>query len=496
MAEEKRWITVKGTAVPIDEKGILQGKVGKKIEKETEIFEKKQKIKNALQEIADGKEEVTLPKLRDDLEQYGGTNDITLIRGNKKEGIIHIIENGREHYLGDILDTVVEGKIVRRAEGNNSVILQQDNIQAVLRLERNGKQKTWLLTGWDITTNSKEEKQAYLSKKGLASDEQGKVCTRHLPTQTEPILCRFCLGADESLIKIINQIKKKSTNYSAADITKDTKKAGAIARGYRLPSKEGKEFHKETPPHLSQPAFDKNIPQQGEIVNIDIQIPEGKAMDRQNILMDSKSKRSIDRNGFMHVELCSITKESVDPYFGREIPKHKELGLVPDRIYYGWRKGEELEKAAKTFCGLPLMRDHHMDSSENPQREHRVGSVGTDCQWKAPYLAASLTVTDAEAIRKIENGERMELSAAYFFTPVLENGEWNGKPYDFVMTDIQGNHVALVEEGRAGSDVCVADSNKSVQDVLKPRRGSAAKTALFASDSTSLAGRKGVRHDE
>lgn len=113
-------------------------------------------------------------------------------------------------------------------------------------------------------------------------------------------------------------------------------------------------------------SFDKNIPQQGEIVNIDIQILEGKAMDRQNILMDSKSKRSIDRNGFMHVELCSITKESVDPYFGREIPKHKELGLVPDRIYYGWRKGEELEKAAKTFCGLPLMRDHHMDSSENP----------------------------------------------------------------------------------------------------------------------------------
>lgn len=272
-------------------------------------------------------------------------------------------------------------------------------------------------------------------------------------------------------IKVDVGSRKDSSNeneayhYKATDITEDTKKAGAIARGYRLPSFEGKEFHKETPPHLSQPAFDKNIPQQGEIVNIDIQILEGKAMDRQNILMDSKSKRSIDRNGFMHVELCSITKESVDPYFGREIPKYEELGLVPDRIYYGWRKGEELEKAAKTFCGLPLMRDHHMDSSENPQREHRVGSVGTDCQWKAPYLAASLTVTDAEAIRKIENGERMELSAAYFFTPVLENGEWNGKPYDFVMTDIQGNHVALVEEGRAGSDVCVADTAENIKNL-------------------------------
>lgn len=188
-------------------------------------------------------------------------------------------------------------------------------------------------------------------------------------------------------------------------------------------------------------------------------------MGRQKIIMDSQSKRTIDRNGFMHVELCNITKESVDPYFGREIPKHRELGLDPETIYYGWRKGEELEKAARTFCGLPLMREHHFDSSEAPQREHRVGSVGTDCAWKAPYLTATLTVTDAEAIRKIESGERMELSSGYFFTPVFEKGEWNGQPYDFIMTDIQGNHVALVEEGRAGSDVCVADSKENIKPI-------------------------------
>ncbi len=403
MAEEKKWITVKGASIPLDEEGNLQGKVGKKIEKETEISEKKQKIKNALQEIADGKEEVTLPKLRDDLEQYGGTNDITLIKGNKKEGIIHIIENGREHYLGDILDAVVEGKIERFSQIKQTVTIRNGNYEALLSLNRHKEKKTWLLTGWDITTDPKEEKQAYLTKKGLASDEQGKVCARHLPTQTKPIFSRLCLGADESLIEIINNIKKKST--------------------------------------------------------------DSKAMSRQNIIMDSQSKRTIDRNGFMHVELCNITKESVDPYFGREIPKHRELGLEPETIYYGWRKGEELEKAAHTFCGLPLMREHHMDSSEDPQREHRVGSVGTDCAWKDPYITTTLTVTDAEAIRKIESGERMELSSGYFFTPVFEKGEWNGQPYDFIMTDIQGNHVALVEEGRAGSDVCVADTAENIKPI-------------------------------
>ena len=185
--------------------------------------------------------------------------------------------------------------------------------------------------------------------------------------------------------------------------------------------------------------------------------------------MDSASKRSIDVNGFMHVELCNITKESVDPYRGYEIPRSKEFGFDPDKIYMGYRSGEELKKAAHTFNGLPITREHHVDSAENPQREHRVGSIGTDCAYNAPYLQASVTITDGEAIRKIESGERMEFSAGYFFEPVFEKGEFGGKAYDFIMTEIKGNHIALVETGRAGADVCVADSKKTVQDVLAPR---------------------------
>lgn len=224
MADKQQWITVNGASVPLDDEGNLQGAVGRKIEKDTDVSEKRKQIKNALKEIANGKEEVTLPKLRNDLEQYGGTNDVTLVRGNKKEGIVHIIENGREHYLGDILDTVVEGKIVRRAEANNTIVLQQGNIQAVLALERHHEKKTWLLTGWDITTDRHEEKREYLKKKGLVSDEQGEFGAGHLPTQTEPILSRLCLGADKDLEGIINQLRKKSRNKNIAQDMNTIKK--------------------------------------------------------------------------------------------------------------------------------------------------------------------------------------------------------------------------------------------------------------------------------
>ncbi len=250
-------------------------------------------------------------------------------------------------------------------------------------------------------------------------------------------------------------------HYRTEEITEDEKKPVLSLEVTSYPLIEGKEFPKETPPHLSQPALDKNIPVQGEIVNIDIQILEDETMSRQNIIMDSASKRSIDRNGFMHVEISNITKESVDPYRGYEIPRSEEFGFAPDKIYMGYRSGEELKKAAHTFNGLPITREHHVDSAENPQREHRVGSIGTDCTYNAPYLQASVTITDGEAIRKIESGERMEFSAGYFFEPVFEKGEFEGKAYDFIMTEIKGNHIALVETGRAGADVCVADSKKN-----------------------------------
>jgi hypothetical protein len=37
-------------------------------------------------------------------------------------------------------------------------------------------------------------------------------------------------------------------------------------------------------------------------------------------------------------------------------------------------------------------------------------------------------------------------------------GTYGGIKYDGVMRDIVGNHVALVEEGRAGADVHVGDA--------------------------------------
>lgn len=190
-------------------------------------------------------------------------------------------------------------------------------------------------------------------------------------------------------------------------------------------------------------------------------------MKTDKLIFDTKaSVRTVDDNGYMHVALTPISKACVNPYYGAEIANYEELGLDPNRIYYGLRDPEELAKAAPTFNGLPLLMNHHDISADNPKKEFTVGSTGTDAIFDGVYLKNSLSVTDAEAIRAIEDGTAKEISCAYRFRPDFTAGEFEMAGdkihYDFVMRDISGNHVALVAEGRAGHDVRVADSNENI----------------------------------
>ena len=184
------------------------------------------------------------------------------------------------------------------------------------------------------------------------------------------------------------------------------------------------------------------------------------ALDRALVPLafDRASVRTMDENGFMHVAASHITKATVNPYQGREIPGWKEAGLDPDHIYHGLRDPEELQKSIPTWSGLPLHIEHHIDSADEPQKLTRVGTVGTEVVWNDPYIDAPLTVWDKTAIDSIKDGSFRELSCAYRYDPDFTAGEYEGQPYDFVMRNIRGNHVALVEEGRAGRDVLVADA--------------------------------------
>jgi len=171
-----------------------------------------------------------------------------------------------------------------------------------------------------------------------------------------------------------------------------------------------------------------------------------------------ETARTFDENGYLHVSTSNITKEQVVPYVGETIPGWQELGLKPKAVYQIYRPAAEIEKAVDTFNGLPLSLDHWEMDAANMPKDKIVGSLGTDAAFDAPYLTNSLTVTDADAIKRINSGEFRDLSAGYLCDVEMIDGIFDGKHYDGVMKNIRGNHVALVREGRAGHDVRVADS--------------------------------------
>lgn len=202
----------------------------------------------------------------------------------------------------------------------------------------------------------------------------------------------------------------------------------------------------------------------------------------ERLAFDRASVRSFDKVGRLQVAISNISKANVCPYYGREIPNAEALGLEPDKIYRLWRHPEELKKAAPTFNNIPLLCIHTPDFPGDPPREYRVGVTHSSAAFDGTYLTNGLSVWDNSAIAGIETEEQEELSSSYQYVADMTPGTTpDGEEYDGVMRDIVGNHVALVETGRAGSDVLVADSLPLELKYMKlDRKGVAIRAALGA----------------
>lgn len=207
----------------------------------------------------------------------------------------------------------------------------------------------------------------------------------------------------------------------------------------------------------------------------------------RGVAFDRQTLRKFDVDGRMHVERCNISKANVCPYFGREIPGYQSLGLDPNKIYRLYRDPAELERGAPTFRNLQLLMLHKAANASDPQIEITVGTIGSDVEFNAPYLTASIAVWTAEGIKLIESEQQAELSCSYRYRADMTPGVTSeGVAYDGTMRDIMGNHVALVEKGRAGPDVVVSDS-LPVEPSKMYKRPHLLALALAAAGSTSTA---------
>jgi hypothetical protein len=206
-------------------------------------------------------------------------------------------------------------------------------------------------------------------------------------------------------------------------------------------------------------------------------------MFEEMIAFDRGTARTIDKNGYMHVEGCRLSKACVSPYRGREIDRWQQLGLDGDKIYQVYRPAVELEKAAHTCHGMPLM-DNHVPVSSSELEKSRVGlrivgAIGSNVRMVGDYLVGDVTVWKDGALDGIYTKEQSDLSCGYRYELDVKPGVApSGQPYDMSMYDLGFNHVALVPDGRVPGAM-IADS------AMGDLRSETAKDASNSADACS-----------
>jgi len=149
-----------------------------------------------------------------------------------------------------------------------------------------------------------------------------------------------------------------------------------------------------------------------------------------------------------------IARTGIQTYLGSEVGK-PDMGMV--RVY---RPGSEVfaDDTMKSAAHRPVTNDHppEMVTSDN-WKKYAIGQTGDEITGEDIYIRVPLMVSDEAAIKDIEAGKQ-ELSAGYTCDLDFTAGTTlAGDAYDAVQRNIRINHVAVVQRGRAGSNVRIGD---------------------------------------
>lgn len=165
----------------------------------------------------------------------------------------------------------------------------------------------------------------------------------------------------------------------------------------------------------------------------------------------------IDKNDFWFIQKNPITKVGVFPYLGRQISEDCE----PNKIYYVLRPKEELFKkeTLDSLKLLPLVDEHEMLGKDftAPEEKGIDGILGEQVVHDEDTIYTDIKIFSEDMKNLISNGKK-ELSLGYLCSYDKAEGTYKGQRYDYIQRNIIGNHLALVDKGRMGSDVRVYDS--------------------------------------
>lgn len=170
--------------------------------------------------------------------------------------------------------------------------------------------------------------------------------------------------------------------------------------------------------------------------------------------------------GFLVCQNVPIARTGYQKYYAQELDENAE----PNVVVNVYRSPDEVFSQATlaSFEGKPVTNEHPSEDvtpenyakySKGHVQHVRVGK-GDD----SDKIMADLYITDPELMQLIQDGKR-DVSAGYY---AEDKEDKNGR---ICQTHIRGNHIAVVDEGRAGRSVSIRDSkNRKKGDVSMSRK--------------------------
>ena len=169
----------------------------------------------------------------------------------------------------------------------------------------------------------------------------------------------------------------------------------------------------------------------------------------------SRISDSISRTpeGFLICRDVPIARVGVQDYLGREIGQEER----PEEIFKVNRPAKEVfdRAAVASFEGKPVTEDHpDEDVTAENYSQYTKGVVRDVRKGSGQYdgcLVADLVIHDGALVRAIQDGKR-EISCGYncLWVPTGD--------HTLEQREIRGNHVAVVDKGRAGHGVAIHDN--------------------------------------
>lgn len=184
------------------------------------------------------------------------------------------------------------------------------------------------------------------------------------------------------------------------------------------------------------------------------------------------------QTGFVRITNVPIAIVGVFPYIKADGSVEMEAKLPT----------ELLSEVTVDSANSKPVTDNHPDElvTQVNASKYMKGFTATNAHVENDALKVDMTITDKSLINEINKGKQ-ELSIGFETEVVPKKGEYKGVAYDSVQRNIQINHVAVVEQGRAGHSVrLLGDSAEMIEQDANQKKGKQMETTKVRLDNADV----------